>query len=139
MNIILGLIGFCIAAYIAHKKHKKTEHFVCPMRGNCTAVVHSDYSKFFGIPVEILGMIYYGLVVLGYLGHTITYESLLLIPLGLLSMFAVLFSVYLTWVQVFVLRKLCTWCLISAFITCVIFVLFLKMFMLSSVVCCISG
>lgn len=122
-NIFLGFSGFLLSLYIAHKKRRKTEHFVCPLRGNCTEVVHSPFSRFLGIPVEYLGLFYYAIIAIGY-GFRATWPDLngyLVIPLVFLSTFALLFSFYLTFIQVFTLRKLCTWCLISATFTLFIF------------------
>jgi len=121
---LLGLTGFLIASYIYGKKRAKKK-LVCPMRSNCDTVIHSDYSKILGIPVEILGMIYYVsissiygiLYILGLLDITI-----LQIGLGV-SGSAVLFSVYLISLQAFVIRHWCTWCLFSGAISLTIFVI----------------
>lgn len=123
VNIFLGFAGFLLALYIAHKKRRKMEHFVCPLRGNCREVISSDYSKFFGIPVEYLGMMYYALIAIIY-GLFVPFAQqmqLAIIPAFFLSTFALVFSFYLTFLQVFTLRKLCTWCLISAVLTALIF------------------
>lgn len=123
INIFIGFAGLLLSLYIAHKKKSKTEHLVCPMRGNCHDVIHSDYSKFFGVPVEYLGILYYGIIALSY-GLRAMFPSLngnFSVFLLFVSTFAVVFSFYLTFIQVFALRKLCTWCLFSATLTVVIF------------------
>jgi len=122
--IFIGFTGFLLSHYIAHKKRRKDEHFVCPLRASCTEVVHSDYSRFLGIPVEYLGMIYYGFIAVGYglLASSLNF-ALLAIVIFSISTFAFLFSVYLTFVQIFILKKLCTWCLISAFFCLMIFLI----------------
>lgn len=113
--IFIAFFGFCLAVYLFHKKRRKQEHFICPFRGNCTDVIQSDYSKFLGVPVEILGLLYYALIAVGY-GFVIAdsifewFDVFLLIA----SAFAFLFSLYLTSIQVFALKKFCTWCLLSA-------------------------
>lgn len=120
----LGLAGFLVARHIY--KHKKSEEqpLVCMVGFDCHTVVHSNYARFLGIPVEILGMLYYGLVALFYL-------SILFIPgvlhtalvgfMIILSTIAFLFSVYLISVQLFILKKFCSWCLVSAGISGMIF------------------
>lgn len=128
VNIFLGFSGFLLSGYIAHKKRQKKEHFVCPLRGNCHAVIHSDYSKFFGLSIEYLGMFYYALIAIGY-GLLSTFADLnreLLTILFFVSTFALVFSFYLTFLQIFTLRKFCTWCLTSAALTLGIFVLSLN-------------
>ncbi|MBM5789951.1 vitamin K epoxide reductase family protein [Candidatus Parcubacteria bacterium] len=122
-NIFLGFAGLLLSLYIAHKKRRKTEHFICPMRGNCHDVIQSDYSKFLGVPVEYLGILYYATMAISY-GLRAGFPSLngpFSIFLLFLSTFAVVFSFYLTFIQLFALRKLCTWCLCSASLTVLIF------------------
>jgi uncharacterized membrane protein len=124
INIFLGFAGFLLALYITHKKRRKSEHFVCPLRGNCTEVIHSDFSKFFGIGVEYLGILYYSIIAVGYGVRAMWpgFDENLVVFLLFLSTFALTFSLYLTFIQIFTLRKLCTWCLISAFFTLMIFI-----------------
>lgn len=120
--IILGGSGFGIAAYIRHTK-KRNKTLVCPLHAHCETVVHSEYAQFLGLPVEFLGMVYYGLVV----GVT---AILLVVPswntpsaiLGtmVLTLGAVAFSLYLTIIQLFVIHEWCSWCLVSACLCVVI-------------------
>lgn len=124
--IFLGFGGFLIAMYIRHHKKNVQEALICPLKANCDTVIHSDYSKFFGIPVEVLGMIYYAIITVSY-GLVIIFPTLY-IPiiassLLALSLFAFLFSLYLTLVQAFVIKNWCTWCLISASICATVFAL----------------
>ena len=119
----LGASGFCLAAYIHHKKHHK-QRMVCPIGSDCDVVIHSQYSKFLGVQVETLGMFYYGLVTLSYFIFTFfpkfATDTNTLATLIVTSA-AFLFSLYLIFIQAFVLRQWCTWCLISATICVTIF------------------
>ena len=124
--IFLAFIGFAIAFYIRHHKKNIKEALVCPLKANCDTVIHSDYSKFLGIPVELLGLIYYGLVAISYglfvvLPETAT--SLTIFMIHLASVLAFLFSIYLTLVQAFALKNWCTWCIVSAVISASIFLI----------------
>lgn len=122
--IFLGFGGFLIASYIRHHKKNIQEALICPLKANCDTVIHSDYSKFLGIPVENLGMAYYMLIAGGY-GLLIIFPSLELplVTSGLMfaTVCAFVFSIYLTLIQAFALRNWCTWCLISAAICVAIF------------------
>ena len=122
--IFLAFGGFLIAFYLRHHKKNVKESLICPLKANCDTVIHSDYSKFLSIPLEILGMIYYGLLAISY-GLLIVFPSLgtPLIVSGLIfvSVCAFTFSVYLTFIQAFVLKNWCTWCIISACICATIF------------------
>jgi uncharacterized membrane protein len=120
---ILGAIGFWVASHV-YKHKKRSQPLVCPIQFDCNTVINSDYSKFFGIPVEILGMIYYGLIALAYLSLILfpgmwAYEMVMILTGASLAAFV--FSLYLIWVQIFALRKGCSWCIFSAILSTMIF------------------
>ncbi len=121
--ITAACAGFFIALHI-HRKKQAEEEFLCPIGFDCDAVVRSKYSRVMGVPVEIGGMVYYALVAVSY--AFFYFAPTLLSPIFLLlvlaaSASAVLFSLYLTGVQMFALKEWCTWCLASAFMCAVIF------------------
>ena len=69
-------------------------------------------------------MLYYAVVVIGYLFLIFSPASLslnLIAILIALSLVAFLFSAYLIGVQIFILKKGCSWCIVSAFICLFIF------------------
>src|SRR3989344_5649429 len=100
--------GFGVALYIYRtKKHRK--ELVCPIGSDCNAVINSRYSKFLGVSLEYWGMFYYALIFLSYL---IMFTS------G-----AFLFSLYLLFAQAFILKQWCIWCLLSATLSIVIFII----------------
>jgi|JI10StandDraft_1071094.scaffolds.fasta_scaffold41236_6 uncharacterized membrane protein len=123
LNVLLGIVGFCIAFYIFHKKTHETL-LVCPIGSDCNAVVHSDYSKLLGIPVERIGMVYYFLITTFYaaalftpaLTHGLVHFIMLGITLG-----AFVFSIYLVGIQAIVIKQWCVWCLGSATVSTLMF------------------
>lgn len=121
--VILGIGGFFLARFIQRKKAAK-KRLVCPLRSDCTTVIHSSYSRFAGMPVERIGILYYVLVTMFYLanilsvpGVEIVYDAAMWI-----SGIALVFSIYLVLVQIFRLRQFCFWCLCSAGTCLLIFV-----------------
>jgi len=121
--IATALCGLLIAAYIHFKKNLH-HPLVCPIGHSCDPVVHSKYSRFMDVPVELLGLIYYMLVVVSYtltLAYPALSGSLLITILLYCSGGAFFFSLYLTAVQAFILKEWCTWCLISATLCALIF------------------
>lgn len=116
--------GFVLAAYLNHKK-QRPEPMVCPLKGDCSAVIKSEFSSFFGIPVERLGMVYYLAIALAY-GLFLAWPGVATSLVSFLavgaSMAAFLFSAYLTFIQIGFLKSICTWCLLSAVLTTVIFI-----------------
>jgi uncharacterized membrane protein len=114
--VLLGLSGFLLASYIWRTKRKQTV-LVCPLHGNCEDVIHSEYSRFFGVPVEVLGMAYYFLITIFYfLALAIPHIISPIIAFAMLAvtLTALMFSAYLTFIQLFTLKQLCSWCLTSA-------------------------
>jgi len=122
-SVLLSVLGFFIAFHIYIKKRKK-KPLICPLRSNCDVVVTSDYSKFLNVPLENIGMFYYAILGLIHVLDLFIGESPLL-SLGLLviSGGAFLFSIYLISIQAFVLRQWCIWCLSSASISTIIFLI----------------
>ena len=122
---ILAASGFLIAHHIFQKK-RKAEYLVCPIKFDCNSVVNSDYSRFLGIPVEVLGMFYYAIIALSYLFLILApgYYPIFLGGISItLSVGAFLFSLYLMGILAFVLRKGCSWCFFSAILSTLIFIL----------------
>ncbi|MBI2639563.1 MAG: vitamin K epoxide reductase family protein [Candidatus Sungbacteria bacterium] len=115
--------GFLLAFYIRHKKHAR-EKMVCPLDSDCDAVVYSKYATFLGIPVEILGLFYYGFIAVSYaifLGIPSFASTLTVFGTLVITAAAFLFSLYLTFIQAFALKQWCSWCLTSAGLCTVIF------------------
>jgi uncharacterized membrane protein len=126
VNIIslLGLCGFFLSFYIYSKKKAKKK-LICPRYSTCDTVIHSDYSKIIGIPVEVLGMVYYAFIGSAYtfifIGGAWSYQVAIVL-LGI-SLCACLFSLYLVSIQAFVVKHWCVWCLSSA-LTSILIALF---------------
>lgn len=123
--VVLGVAGASLASYIYGKK-RQGKVLICPIKADCDTVVHGEFSFFFGIPVEIIGILYYAVVSVGYLFYI--FAPAIMVPvvaLGLVVMTtgAFLFSIYLTFLQAFTIRQWCSWCLISAGMSTLIFVL----------------
>ena len=117
--LLIGLaaIGFIVSFYIFYsKKHDKPMH--CIIGQNCDAVVKSKYGKTFGVENTVPGMLYYALIfiygVALLLNRNLFKENIIYYFLVIASIGSVLFSVYLTAVQAFVLKKWCEYCIVSS-------------------------
>ena len=114
---IATLIGLAVAGYLAHVETTHTQAFCGPV-GDCNAVQQSRYALLFGfLPVGVFGVLGY-LAILGSwtLGSWGRGEPARLAraTVWLLAAFGVLFSVYLTFLEPFVIGATCVWCLASA-------------------------
>ncbi|MDP3765106.1 MAG: vitamin K epoxide reductase family protein [Nanoarchaeota archaeon] len=115
--IILSVIGFAVSFYIYYTK-KYDKNMYCIIGQDCDAVVKSKYGKMFGVENTIPGMLYYALVffygIALFLNRNLFKEDIIYYSLVIASIGSVLFSIYLTAVQAFVLKKWCEYCIISS-------------------------
>ncbi len=121
--ILFGLAGLTVSTYLHFKKKNLSDGMACPMDGSCEDVITSKYSKFLGLDVEVLGMLYYTTVIVAYTVFLFTPQVAppwFVFGVLMTSIIAVMFSTYLTFLQAFTLKKWCTWCLISATFTAAI-------------------
>ncbi len=125
LSIVVALLGFSLSFYIWQSK-KKNKPLICPLKSDCEAVVKSDFSKLFGIPLEILGLLYYATTAISYatfLYYPVWKTPLVTFSFLIVTTIAFLFSLYLTAVQAFAIRQWCVWCLTSATLCAVLFII----------------
>lgn len=121
---LLSLAGLFVAAYLYLYKIGKIGTLACGT-GGCETVQLSPYSRFLGLEVALYGVGGYA---------TLLGLSLLTIrtPAGeqrwparlllVLASIGVLFTIYLTALELFVIHAICRWCVASAVIITGIFV-----------------
>lgn len=121
---LLGVIGFFIANYIYQSK-KKNKKVICPNKTKCDRVIHSSYSKIYNIPVEKIGRLYYLFIIIFYgaINFFGIYTKNVLFMLFIISTLALVFSLYLLFVELFILKKICFWCTISFIVSFLIFIM----------------
>ncbi len=128
--IIIGLaiIGFFLSFLIWYTKNNNKK-LVCVIGKDCDKVIKSEYSVTFGIKNEVLGMLYYTFLI-------IVSIAILLMPYLLninfinigriiISGFSAAFSIYLTYIQIFVLKEYCEYCLATALVNIIVFLVIL--------------
>ncbi|HEY2258856.1 MAG TPA: vitamin K epoxide reductase family protein [Solirubrobacteraceae bacterium] len=116
--LVLSLIGIGIAGYLTYV-HYEGLKVLCLSSGGCETVQASSYAKLDGIPVAVLGLLGYvgilgSLVVRGELGRIAGF-GIALIGFG--------FSMYLTYRELFTIKAICQWCVSSAVLMTILFVL----------------
>lgn len=118
--VVATLFGLTDALYLAWK-HGKKEKLHCPIGGNgCNIVTESKWNSFFGIRTEFLGIIYYLIIFL--MLYLLWNQNIEKYYLVLISFIALGFSAFLVYVQKYIIKEYCFYCLISAFINLLIFV-----------------
>jgi uncharacterized membrane protein len=115
----LVVVGVLVAAYLSFVEVTETEA-VCGPVGDCNTVQQSEYASLFGVlPVGVLGLVGYGVILaLWAVRQAASGTSRVWAALGLwaAALFGVFFSVYLTFLEPFVIGASCIWCLTSAVI-----------------------
>lgn len=121
---LLVVVGLGIAIYLAFVEVNEVAAFCGPI-GDCNRVQTSVYSRFFGIPVAILGLVNYvaiGVVWLWQRPLNEKFHNLGVLGLLILSLAGLIFSIYLTFIELLVIHAVCAWCLSSAVIMTLLFI-----------------
>ncbi len=120
---VLSLIGFMVAAYLTYVYYNQAETSFCVTGSSCDIVRLSGYSSIDGIPVPLIGLVgYFGLFIITVSNIS---ERTKWLTLYFISLPGLVFSIYLTYVEVFVLKAICSFCLLSAIVITAIFILIL--------------
>jgi uncharacterized membrane protein len=120
--VLAAAIG--VSGYLSYLKFASVDA-ICVAGGafDCGTVLNSVYSEFFGIPIAWLGLAT-NLVIVALLTLenrvTILREIGTLIVFGVL-LFAFIYSVYLVYLQAFVIRAYCPWCLTHEALIAILF------------------
>jgi len=116
---VLSIIGLGVAGYLTYVEMTLSEA-VCGPIGDCNTVQQSSYARLFGIlPVGLLGLGgYFGILIAWILEQygPFKYQLLARQLMWGMAFFGVLFSIYLTFLEPFVIGATCAWCLTSAII-----------------------
>jgi len=115
----LVVVGVGVAAYLSFIEVTHAEA-VCGPVGDCNTVNQSEYARLFGLlPVGVLGLLGYLLIfTLWALGHRgpVGVRGLAHLSLWGAALAGTLFSIYLTFLEPFVIGATCAWCLTSALV-----------------------
>ena len=125
--LTLSGIGIVNTMYLSYHSIKKTP-VKCLFFPNewCLKVQQSKYSKmFFGIPNAFLGL---GMYAILFILSFLYFQNIIttFIPIIIVIIFGFIFSLYFTYLQAFIIRAFCTWCVISAVDFVALFVLMLS-------------
>ena len=111
---ILSLLGIVIAIYVL-QSFLRDAPIVC-LNSGCETVRKSPYSWLFGVPIPGYGLVGYTiLAILAFLRTTSTKLHKQLLPwiVGIATG-GVAFVAWFTYMELFVIRGICTWCAVSA-------------------------
>ena len=122
--VLVGLVGLFVALYLLLYQMGFYGSLLCGA-GSCEVVQASKYARFLGQPVPLWGTVWYaGLLVLAFLAlGPAAGKRWVELLLAVVVTGGLLFSAYLTGVELFVLHAVCMWCVVSAVLTVILFAL----------------
>lgn len=120
---VVALVGLADAIYLT-VKHFTGEKVPCSLVEGCEQVLTSSYAEIAGIPLAIFGatayFIVFSLAILAAFGNRLTWTLF-----GVQVSIMAIFSVWLVYLQGFVIQAFCQFCLISAATTFSLFIIYL--------------
>jgi uncharacterized membrane protein len=115
--LLIAGLGIIVAGYLTYVETSGATA-VCGPIGDCNAVQQSRYATLFGVlPVGLLGLIGYAAIIVAWLvwaavsGPASDYAVLTMTAIALVG---TLFSIYLTFLEPFVIGATCAWCIASS-------------------------
>ena len=116
--VVLCVLGLLDAGYLTYV-HYAGLKVLCLSSGGCETVQASQYAKLHGVPVAVLGLAGYvailgSLAIRGELGRAAGFG---------IALVGFLFSLYLTYRELFSIHAICQWCVSSAVVMTVLMVL----------------
>ena len=120
--LVLTILGIADAFYLTLSAFQGAALFcdVGAVLDGCNVVAQSPYSKLFGLPLALYGMIFYGFVFIAVsalfvLTHHPLYQAV--VALGVIGLIA---SLVFLFIQFVLIKALCIYCIISAVIAALI-------------------
>jgi uncharacterized membrane protein len=121
----VALAGLFVALYLTLFKLGYIGSLVCAV-GSCETVQTSRWATLLGLPVAAWGVAFYVAVLavaIAGLRPALVDSRRLSQLLVLMTGAGVLFSLWLTYLELFVIDAICMWCVVSAILTAVLFVI----------------
>jgi uncharacterized membrane protein len=121
--LIAGIIGFLTAVYLTVLKLTDNRQMCLQGVGDCWSVNISRYSEIMGVPISILGGTAYLVLIILYWLETNTgfwAENAVYAMFGM-TLAGTLYSVYLTYIEIAVIKAICPFCVVSAIAMLVLF------------------
>ena len=119
---LLSLAGLFISAYLYLYKLGRIGSLACGT-GGCETVQLSSWSRFAGLEVSLIGLIgYAALLALSLMSLQFPERAWPVKMMVWASSVGVGFTVYLTYLELFVIHAICRWCVASGAIIASIFV-----------------
>ncbi len=115
---VVSVMGLGVAGYLTYVEVSGTEPVCGPVINGCRAVQASPYAKLFGVlPVGAVGLVAYVAVLAAWLvgqWGSAPMKRATRLAIWTICFLGVLFSIYLTYLELLVIKATCVWCITSA-------------------------
>lgn len=122
--LVLSFCGVADSAYLAQHETAGTQ-LLCNIEGltGCNVVANSKYSQLFGIPIADYGIVFYTILFIFAALELVLVDRFLRRVLQAMALAGALISIVLIAIQIFLIHDLCVYCVGSAVIALLAFVL----------------
>jgi uncharacterized membrane protein len=120
---ILIFMGLAVASYLTFL-HYTGHSALCGVSNvfsNCDMVLQSKYAEVFGVPVALFGVVFYLFLFIVFSEIAKRRQKFFIEIMFALEIFGFIFSILLTYTQIFIIGAVCPYCLTSAIVTTALF------------------
>ncbi len=120
--LAVAALGFIDAGYLT------VEHFLnrvppCSLVSGCEKVTTSQYAVIYGVPMALMGALYYLAIILALVLYLDMRSDWIVKWTARFSAVGFLFSLWLVYLQLFVIKAICQYCMLSALSSTGLFVI----------------
>ncbi len=117
-SLLFSVAGLVDSLYLSWEKISQNQALCLPGLGDCWTVNNSVYSELFGIPIAFLGAAAYLVILLILVFEEkspflMNYATMAVFGMSLVG---TIFSAYLTYLELFVIKAICPFCVVSAIV-----------------------
>lgn len=124
ISVALVVVGLLVSIYMTIYK-LTSNNAMCLGSGDCSTVNASKYSEVYGIPVAVLGIVGYAAILgVHLLENRVAFfkQNATLMIFGM-ALAGFLFTVYLIYVEIALIKALCPFCIVSQAAMTIVFII----------------
>lgn len=129
LMLIFSLAGFLDSVYLTLKHYQGTAP-VCSLIRGCDLVTTSQYAVIANLPISLIGAVYYLTIFIFALIYLEAGKIRALWVAGFLTPLGFFVSIFLVYLQLFVIKAICLYCLLSALTSTLLFIAALGLLLL---------
>jgi len=115
-SLAVCVAGIGVSTYLTYEHFSSSTTLACPENAtlNCLKVTTSEWSKFLGVPVAVLGLLFFaGMTIACLPAAWRAPQPWVRRARVVASVVGVLFALYLIWAELFRVDAICLWCTVA--------------------------